>query len=336
APERIDVLTGGPALALRDDGQDGDLQAGDRIYSRTWTPRQVGSLHLDYTPVGGSSAVPASASLEVTGRLAFGPPIPVRLGRAHSETEVADRLDLGSAEVRGTFDVRVSSPFTLARTALEIDTGPGWAPLDREEKILRVVEGGRRTWPVRLRVGRCPEGSSAGHTFNIAIDAISADGKALHTVVPLFVEVVSDPWLHCWWPALAATIGLLITGILIHGYCSPSRFPPRLGVMLSPEEDMGEGFFYPIRAERGSRSGFYHDAHIYISQDFHLSGKPLNAVARLRADATQVRIQPSGGAVWRRNPEGDWEQLSPGESTARFGDLYRNDPGTLFFEIRNA
>jgi hypothetical protein len=100
---------------------------------------------------------------------------------------------------------------------------------------------------------------------------------------------------------------------------------------------MGEGFFHPIRGQRGSRSGFYRDARIWISHDFRLTGRPHGAVARLRADHKMVRIQPApGAALWRQNADGVWEQIPPGESTARFGDVYRNDAGTLFFELRNA
>jgi hypothetical protein len=301
-PERIEVQGGGAPLTLRDDGRDGDQRAGDRIYSRTWTPGQVGALQLEYAPVGGSPGTAVSAPLEVLGRLAFGPPVPVRLGRAHGGAEVAGRLDLGSAEVEGTFDARVSSPFALARTALEIDLGAGWVALGREPKALRLAAGSRRSWPVRLRVGTCPEGSPAGRVFDIVVEATAADGRALRTVVPLSVEVVPEPWLRCWWPVLAALLSLLIAGVLIHGYRSPSRFPPRLGVMISPEEDMSEGFFHPIHAARGSRRGFYRDAHVSIDQDYRLSGRPQNAVARLRADVRQVRIQcRSGGRPPRGN-----------------------------------
>jgi hypothetical protein len=334
-PDRVEVLTGGPTLVLRDDGKEGDRRAGDRIYARVWTPRQIGTLHFDYAAVGGSSALPVSAPIEVLGRLAFGPPIPIRLGPAHAGSQVGGRLDLGSAQVQGTFEVRVRSSFSLARTALEIDTGAGWSPLGRRPQVLHLTEG-RRDWPVRLRVGSCPEGSSAGRTFSVQVAASAADGQPLHLLVPLSVEVIPDPWLRCWWPALVTAAALLAAGVMVHGYWSPYRFPPRLGVIMSPEEDLGEGFFHPIHRERGSRSGFYRDAHIYISQDYRLLGRPRNALARLRADSKRVRIQPAGVPVWRQTATGAWEQLPAGESTARFGDLYRNDLGTLFFEIRTA
>lgn len=336
-PQRIDALTGGPALELRDDGAQGDQRAGDRVYSQRWAPSRVGKLDIDYHPVGGSLATRAAAPLQVLGELDFGKPSPVRLGQARSETEVSDRLDLGTAKVRGEFEVKVSSSFALDRTALEIDLGKGWVPLDREPRVLRLTEGGPRTWPVRLRVGECPQGNPASRSFEIALEATAADGRPLRAVAPLQVEVVEDPWLHCWWPVIAAGLGLLLASVIVHGYWSPSRFPPRLGVVLSPEEDITEGFFHPIRAQRGSRSGFYRDARIYILQDFRLSAKPRSALVRLRADARLVRLQPANGcALWRQNAEGAWEQVAPGESTARFGDLYKNDTGTLFFQIRNA
>ncbi len=336
-PQKIDALTGGPAFELRDDGTQGDQRAGDRVYSRLWTPTQVGSVVIDYQPVGGSVAPKATAPLQVLGQVDLGKPAAVHLGQARSSTEVADRLDLGTAKVRGEFDVKVSSSFALDRSVLEIDLGNGWVPLGKEPKVLRLAEAGPRSWPVRLRVGECPEGNPAGHDFAITLETVDASGKPLRAVAPLQVEVVPDPWLHCWWPVIAAGLGLLLAAVVFHGYWSPSRFPARLGVVLSPEEDITEGFFHPIRAQRGSGSGFYKDARIYILQDFRLSKKPRSAVARLRADSKLVRLQPvHGSPVWRQNAEGVWEQLPPGESTARFGDLYRNDTGTLFFQIRNA
>lgn len=336
-PDRIDVLTGGAVIQLRDDGRAGDGQAGDRRFTGTWTPNQTGTFQLDYVPVGGSLAAQVTAPLQVLGRIRFGAPVPVDFGRLESESVGTRQLDLTNADVRGTFDIQVSTAFERQRSVLEIDLGNGWIPLRKEPQTLRLAEGDRRTWPLRLRVGGCPEAHPAGQKFEIVLTGTSADGKPVRLAVPVTAEIVPDPWLHCWWPVIAAVLGVLLVGIIIHGYWSPSRFPPRLGVVLSPEEDINEGFFHPIRAHRGSGSGFYRDASIYICQDFRLSNKPHNALARLRADHKLVRIESlSGAGVWRQNAEGDWEQIPAGESTARFGHLYRNDPATLFFELRNA
>lgn len=336
-PERIDVLTGGPVVELRDDGKNGDQQAGDHTYTRNWTPPQAGTFHLDYKPEGGGPGGPVSVPIEVVGRLRFGPSAPVRFGRLDSESTGAAQLDLSSADVRGDFTVQVSTELDRARSVLELDTGTGWVALGRGPLPIRLSENGRRQWPMRLRVGECPEGHPAAQPFDLVVAGTGPDGRPIRTKVPVLVEIVPDSWLHCWWPVLAIATGVILLGIVVHGYWTPSRFPPRLGVVLSPEEDIAEGFFHPIRGERGSSSGFYRDARIYISQDFRLSSTQHSALARLRADRKQVRITPvAGAAVWRRNTEGAWEQIPPGESTARFGDLYRNDLGSLFFELRNA
>lgn len=338
SPQRIDVLTGGPVLHLRDDGQAGDRQQGDRVFSGTWTPNETGTVHLDYVPIGGGLAARVSAPLQVYGHLTFGPPVPVNFGRLESASQASGQLDLTQAKVRGAFDVQLSTAFNRKRTMLEIDPGNGWVALGGEKPVtLRVADNDRRTWPVRLRVGGCPEAHPADQKVTLLLNAVGPDGQPRRMTVPVTVEIVPDPWLHCWWPVLAAVLGLILVGIIVYGYWSPSRFPPRLGVVLSPEEDMNEGFFHPIRAHRGSGSGFYRDAAIYVCQDFRLSSKSHNALARLRADHKLVRIEPASGAgVWRQNAEGAWEQIPPGESTARFGHIYRNDPATLFFELRNA
>jgi hypothetical protein len=336
-PERIDVVTGGPVVELRDDGRGADREAQDRTFGGTWTPTDTGNFQLDYVPAGGSLAAQASAPVQVLGRLRFGPATPLTLGRLPSESEGKGVLDLTSADARGNFDLKVSSTFEHDRSALEVDLGNGWVPLGREPKTLRLVEGGRRKWPLRLRVGECPAHRAVDKPFDVAIEGIAPDGQRVKTTIPVRVEIVPDPWLHCWWPVLVLGLGALITCVLVHGFWSPSRFSPRIGVLISPEEDLDEGFFHPIRGQRGSRSGFYRDARIYVCQDFRLAGKARAAIARLRAHDKQVRIESVAGAVvWRRTADGDWEQLPSGESTAHFGDLYRNDPGSLFFELRNA
>ncbi|HEX8253068.1 MAG TPA: VWA domain-containing protein [Thermoanaerobaculia bacterium] len=335
-PDRIDVLTGSDVVELRDDGTKGDKQAGDNTFTRDWTPPQAGKFHFDYKPEGGGPSIPASVPIEVIGRLRFGAPLPIRFGRLHSESIGTGQLDLSSADVRGEFPIQVSTRFDRARSVLEIDPGTGWVALGPQPLTLQLRENGARSWPIRIRVGECPEAHAAG-TFALAILATGPDDQPIRTSVPVSVEIVADSWLHCWWPVLALALGAVVAAIAIHGYWSPSRFSPRLGVVLSPEEDIAEGFFHPIRAQRGSSSGFYRDARVFICGDFRVSGRPRNAVARLRADGKQVRIAPADGAlVWRRTADGNWEQISIDESPVRFGDLYRNDPGSLFFELRNA
>jgi hypothetical protein len=268
--------------------------------------------------------------------LKLGPPIPIVLGSGGSGSRLTGRLDLGRTEVHGSLDAEVTSDYGLARTLLEIDPGTGWVPLGAAAQRLHLSAGGGLSWPVRLRVGSCPEGS-ARRRFQVVITATGADGQAQTSVVPLAVEVIPEPWLRCWWPILALALGAVLLGIVVYGFWSPSRFPGRLGVVLSPEADMGEGFLYPIRGQRGTGSGFFRDARVYVCQDFRLAGRPRNAVVRLRAEAQQVRIAAvPGAAVWRQGADGGWEPLPPGESTARFGTIYKNDLGSLFFELRNA
>jgi hypothetical protein len=107
-------------------------------------------------------------------------------------------------------------------------------------------------------------------------------------------------------------------------------------VYLSPEEDMAEGYPHSVRRTRGGGSGFYRHATVYVCEDYRLAGRADGALACLRADGRRVRIRPvNGSAVWRRAVDGEWERLSSDESSARFGTLYRNDAGNLFFELRN-
>jgi hypothetical protein len=335
--ERVDVKADASSIELRDDGRGDDREAGDRTLTGSWTPSHTGTVQLEYVPPAGSAATRVRSPIEVVGRLKFGAPNPIRFGRLASKSEGWARLDLSNADARGNFDLQIATPFHGGRRTLEIDLGGGWVPIGLEPVTLRLGDHGRRVWPLRLRVGECPEGQPAGKPFEIVITGTRPDGQPVRTAIPVSVEIVPDSWLHCWWPALALGGAALLLGVLIHGYWWPSRFGARLGVMLSPEEDIAEGFLHPIRAQRGSRSGFYRDARLYVCEDYRLAAKPHSAVARLRADRKLVRIEPSAGAaVWRRNAEGTWEQIPSDESTMRFGDLYRNDAANLFFQLRNA
>ncbi len=271
---------------------------------------------------------------EEPGRIAFSGTLePVRLGGVGHESETSGRIEV-EAEVEGTVQVRVHTDYQADGTVLEANFGDGWTRHGGRPRTLHLDPAAKLSWPVRVRTGRCPK-KPASESFEIIFEGLDA-GTAVRTAIPLRVEVLEASWLRCWWPLLTTILGALVAGIVIHGFWSPSRFAPRLGLVLSPEEDIEEGFFHPIRAQRGGRHGFYRDARIYLAPDFRLTARSRGALLRLRADGNQVRIQPlAGNSIWRRNAEDTWDRLPPEESPARFGVVYKNELGTLFFELRN-
>jgi len=331
-PERIDVKKGSvPQGELRGVGGEG----GSRVYQGSWTPSELGPQSLDLVPVGGSPAAPASVRMEVMGKLDLGRPAPVRFGPLHGGEEGAATLDLSSAEVKGHFDLEVATAFDRPGSELEMETPAGWTTLGSKPVPLRLETGGPRRWPLRLRVGSCPAACKSSELQRLVVSGPGADGRQRTLEIPLTVEVIPDPWLQCWWPVLAAIVLAALAVFVIHGFWSPSRFPARLGVQISQEIGLNEGFFHSIRGTRGSGSGFYRDALIYLG-DFQLTSKPGGALARLRAHRNQVRIRPVNGmTLWRQTPDGDWDQVPAEETTVRSGVVYRDDHGTLFFEIRN-
>ncbi len=266
----------------------------------------------------------------------FGPPVPLELGRLAPETQLERRLDLAGARFEGEPRLSISTDLDLDGVVLEIQTPEGWQALGREPLEVLARAGEARSWAVRVRAGPCPQSPPAGSSHHLKLEAPGPAGLRQATLVPLLLEVVPASWWRCWGPLLLGLLGLAVAGIVVHGFVSPSRFARRLGVVLSPEEDLGEGFFHPIRAQRGTGSGFYRDARVFVRPDFRLSGSALGAFARLRAQGKQVRVSPIGGAsLFRQGPDGAWEILPPGESPARFGVVYRDELGTLYFELRN-
>ena len=336
-PDRVRVQGAEGTTELADDGRNGDERAGDHLYTAVWTPRTMGAHPLVFEAVGGDRSTPAAATVDVVGKLRFGEPVPIAIGPLRSESTGTSALRFTGADVKGEFELGLTSTFSSTGAALEIDPGGGYQPLGKRPIALRLDTHGPREFAVRLRTGACPAGCDKREPAALTVKATGPDGAPVELRVPLEIEVVPDPWLVCYWPFLALGAALLIGGVVFHGFWSPARFGPRLGVKLSPEEDIEEGVFYTLRAQPGTGSGFYRDARAFISADFRLSGSSRGAIARLRAHGPGVLIEAAGGApVFRQTADGEWEMLPAGESKVRFGTLYRDETGKIFFQLRTS
>jgi streptogramin lyase len=263
-------------------------------------------------------------------------PASIDMGKVEKNAEAKDAVKLkDAAQIQGDVELLVSSDYERSGTKLELNTGQEWIPLGKTPKIVHISEGDNLNLPLRLRVGRCPEGSLPSEVFHIFFEGKDANAQVQKTETNFTVSVQYPGWFYCWRWLIALASGLMLTGILIHGFWIPSRFPERLGVVLSPEEDMAEGFFHPIRAQKGTGSGFYRDAKVYVCEDYRLAGSPTGAVACLRADSGQVRIKPiHGSGLLRQTIDGEWEEIPQDETTMRHGVIYKNHLGSLYFELR--
>jgi len=267
-------------------------------------------------------------------RVSFGAASPVDFGRLAPGSRAEGLLDFSGSEVKGEPTARLSTDLDAAGVALEVEVDGEWRRVGSRPVEVTLAEGGENRWRVRLRVGECTEGVPEGASHHLRVDSTGPDRTPAALELPLAVVVAPSPPLRCWWPVLAGGLGCLLLGVVIHGFVSPSRFGPRVGVLLSPEEDMDEGFFHPIRAQRGSGSGFYRDARIHVGQDFRLTSKAGGAAARLRAEGQQVRIQPAPGAsLERQSADGEWEPVPAEESPMRPGAVYRTAVGSLYFQL---
>ncbi len=324
-------------MLLRDDGQDGDTRAGDGLYTRNWAPAQVGTVQIEYRAEGRGKAAEASGAVDVGGTLAFGKPEVLELGRLTSNTDGHGALDLRFIELTGEFPIQLSSDFSHHHSRLQIDLGKGFVDLDRTRLDLTLREGGDRQWMVRLRVEGCPSAVAPDATRVVIVEASDHKGQPILVEVPIRVEVVKDPWLTCWWPAIAAVALTALTIFILYGIVSPARFPRNFGVVISPEADMDEGYPFNIRSQKESGAGFYRDARIFITTDYQLSPSSRGALARLRADRMGVFVLPlPGNVVLQLDADDKWETMSTEHETrARYSRLYRNAADSLFFEFRN-
>jgi hypothetical protein len=328
-PTEVEAIVGGVTLDLRPAAADA---AGNPRYAARWSPDEPGTFTVQYRGRGGSQTEPASAPIAIAGVIELGQGRPIVLAPLHAGGEGGGTLAFPAATVRGAFTLAVTTDFARRNAMLEVDPGTGWVALGAAPVTLPLGSNQGASWPLRLRVAACPQAAVRAERFTIRVREAAGGQSA---TVPLSLSIAAEPWLVCWWPVLALGATVAVVAVGIHGYASPSRFAPRLGVCLSPEVDLAEGFFHPIRAVRGTGSGFYRDAAVYVCRDFRLAAKGGDALARLRAKRGGVHICPApGAAVFRQTAEGGWEELPAAGSSARAGTLYRNESASLFFEVR--
>ncbi len=243
-------------------------------------------------------------------------------------------LRLSDLRVRGAGRLKVSSDLKAKRVALEIEHRGRWYSLRDEPVALDVSASEIGPWKIRARAAECAP--AFADRVSIFVESEVPAPAVGRIVIPLELRILPDPWWHCWWPLLAAAGSLIFGGFLLYGFVSPSRFSPRAGLVLSPEEDLSEGFFYAFRGQKGSRSGFYRAARLYLHEDFRFSTKSAGAWLRLRADGRRVRMKAIGGSLWRRAADGEWEAAGEAEVLLRPGTCYRNEMSTAFFELRQS
>jgi hypothetical protein len=331
---RVDIASGRVITRIHTGVNMGGLSVyGELTASVTSPPSPPPQPPPQSTPLPLPPPPPPTPPPAATGLISFGPPIPCAFGTLTSRSEGRSALDLSSSNVTGNVDVTIQSSFHVPGATLEVHTASGWTTVSNSPIHLRGAAP--LSWPVRLRVDDCPGTIRDSDQPEIEVTATNIAGKVEHLRVPVQAEIKPDSWLQCWRPALLALAGILLAMFVFYGFWSPSRFGPRVGVRLSPEEDIeNEGFFYLIKGQPGSRSGFYRSAVVYVGADFRVSGKASNAVAKLRADGNQVRMRPMA-SIARRGADGEWEALPHEETTMRTGVLYRNDARSLFFELRS-
>ncbi|MCB2264243.1 MAG: hypothetical protein LGR52_15085 [Candidatus Thiosymbion ectosymbiont of Robbea hypermnestra] len=323
----------GIEIGLRDDGEDGDATAGDRIYSGSWTPRKTGRVRFQFSGQDEARVETASAEVEVVGWADLRGPARIDFGSLASH-EHSDRvLDLSASRIHGMAELALSTELAADGLVLELEDNGKFRPLPLDRPLSLVLNQDRRRWPLRLRALRCPPELNDQPIGELRVR--SGDKTLTVTLGATTTEPLA--WYICLWPYLLAVALFLLAAFVVWGFVSPARFPRTLGVVLSPEEDLDEGFFQLVRAAKGTGSGFYRNARAYIGADFRISGRREGAFVCLIADHGRLRIRVMPGqSILRRNPEDKWEPLTETDTLMHFGELYRNETGSLYFELRNA
>lgn len=335
-PTRIEATIGSTTITLRDDGAQGDAAARDGNYSGIWRPQAIGQVEIIFTAHGGSPAATAKKMVNVSGLLDLGEAIPIDFGTIESHTESKGLLDLTPAQVKGRYPLRIHTDMDLGGAVVEIKIGDDWDYPNVVVGEIELSHDGPRTWPLRVRAGWCLPDTKIPEPFYLTVSGHGPDGQPVELRMPISVRISPSTWLECWWWILIIAMGVALGIFIAYGFIWPARFPPEAGVMLSPEEELSEGFFHPIRGTRGSGAGFYRHARIYLQPDFRLSRHHQGAVAKLVAGRGTIHLSSVGGSLieWQ-GADGDW--LALGDEGAFFmpGVLYRGGEGQLFFELRS-
>lgn len=320
------TLTGPLGITLRDDGLEPDLVAGDRQYTGLWRPSAIGAAAVSVSAGVDPLIPPLTLQTMVNGviKLAAGP---MSLGPAESGETSEARIDWSGGEIRGTYDFAWSCPFRSAGSVLELWNGASWVPLDgATTNASTVAELSDR---VRVRVGTCP----SAFRGPVRIELTAPDGTKIP--VPATVEILSDPWLRCYWWIPAGAAAILSIAWWINGWMFPSRFSRSLAIVLATEESLEDANEFQVRYARGFRRRWRRDDVVYVQRSYSLSARPGGAVARIRAERRSLKIRAeSGAALETRGWEGDWEKLPDGETTTQVGAVYRLAGGGLYFQVR--
>ena len=338
APEMLLADAGDQRLRLRDDGRDGDHIADDGVYSATWTPAHVGSVALAFSELDGTPLQTADTRVDIISWVTLRGPDRLELGTLESNGSSASALDLSASEIHGELALSVGAELAASGLRLEIEAVPGqWHQLSADATSTITLSPQHTRWPIRLVAARCPPRLGTEQAGLLRLHAGGADASGQGLAVALMATTKPLPWLVCLWPYLLAGALSIVALIIAWGIISPARFPRTLGLVLSPEEDLDEGFFQLIRARKGTGSGFYRDARACISSDFRIGGRKAGALFCLIAGRPRPRIHClAGQTILRRTAEDDWEPIGSAEEFISMGTLYRNESATLFFTLRNA
>ncbi len=267
-PESVLARFDGGEVGLRDDGSNGDETAGDHIYSGLWTPRQIGPVSFDFIGRGEALLEAPIAEIEVVGWVELQGPERIDFGALASREHSDAVLDLSASELHGSAELELTAVLEAGGLELALESDGELRSLSPDHPLRVVLNEDRQHWSLRLRAPRCPPESSDRRIGELHIQG---GGKTI--TVALEAATKPLPWYICLWPFLLAAALALLLAFVIWGFISPARFPRTLGIMLSPEEDLDEGFFLLVRSGKGTGSGFYRNARAYISTDFRISGK---------------------------------------------------------------
>lgn len=241
-------------------------------------------------------------------------------------------LDLSQSAIKGRLTAYLESTFTVQGAKLQIQTEKGWQNLPTE---VLLQQGDLLQFPLRIKTSSCPNSVNPQDNYLLKITAQNEQQDNFTMDAALEITIQKHSILYCLLIYLILASIILLVLFIIYGIVSPINFSKNIGLIISPEEDINEGFFYRIRDQRGSKSGFYKNACIYLASDYRLIHKATNSIAKITAAQGFLYIQATNAGILKQTLVGDWEDIGNKKVKVRLGVLYKDQAETIFFEFRN-
>jgi hypothetical protein len=326
-PTTLELRVEDQVVVLKDDGQNGDEQAGNGRYSGTVVFHRAGPVAVILV-AHNSTDHRADAVVQVAGSFLYrGGPVVVDLGTLRENSESCRPLVL-AAEQTGEILFSLRLRRTLPpEHRLELRASGKVLPTDGSSLMI----GPDARLEICLVTGkRAPSSEALGEPW-LQLTAGGTQQQSIELRIRWRVNGLSF-WQRWWWLFALILLALLLA-FFVYGYIRPYRFARELALTFVPEYAELDETPQPLAQWRGVRIRFYQDARACLQPNYRVSGELRGALAVLTArSGGSAWVSPGRGwSLFRELDIGEWQEVAQQGQGARRGAVYRvGDLGPFF------